>query len=368
MRAVLRLALVAGCLRAADSPSRIFDQAAAALSGGNYAAAEAGFQQVLKLAPNHVGALGNLGVVYSRTGRLDQAIEVYRRALRLSPGDQGLLLNLGLVYIKQDSYAAALPLFRAVVKVDPRNRQVRELLATSELHAGQVSVAVRGFEQLSAEEPDNTAVLYLLGIAYLKQHQPEKARRTLEAFLANAPPVQASFLLCKAYYESELFDEAAGSCRKTLEIDAHFTGAHRELGKVLVSQRSPDATGELSAAVAQDPEDAEALYFLGAALLQEDRVDEAISRLNRARELNPAWWGNYFYLAKAEIQSKQPAQAVPLLEKAAAFNPGESAIFYQLGRTLSALGKTEAAQHAFDRVRELKAGDLEKESRALQKR
>jgi tetratricopeptide (TPR) repeat protein len=367
MRFIACLVLAAGLVCAAEPLAQVFDKAAAALSSGDYAAAEAGFQQVLKASPNHIGALGNLGVVYSKTGRLDKAIGVYRRALRLSPSDKGLLLNLGLAYVKQDSYADALPIFQSLVKAAPGNLQARELLATTELHTGQLTAAVRGLETLSVEDRQNTGLLYLLGIGYLKQNQPEKAHQALEAFLTSAPPAQANFMLCKAYYEAELFDEAAGQCRKSLEIDPSLIGAHRELGKVLVSQRSLDASTELAAAVRQDPNDSEALYFLGAALLQEDRVEEAVTHLERARQLSPGFWGNYFYLGKAKLQLKQTAQAVPLFEKAAALNSSESAVYYQLGRALQALGKTEEANRAMQRVRELKAIGLDKETKAIQK-
>ena len=53
---------------------------------GDYAAAEEGFRRVLNSAPDNIGALGNLGVVYSRTNRLtdaevDEVIDVVRKAL-----------------------------------------------------------------------------------------------------------------------------------------------------------------------------------------------------------------------------------------------------------------------------------------------
>src|SRR5512140_2774114 len=107
--------MAAGLLQAADSLSDVFQRAAAALAAGDYAAAESGFQQVLKASPNHLGALGNLGVVYSRSERPTEAIAVYRRALRLAPNEKGLLLNLGLAHLKSDAHAEALPYFQRVL-------------------------------------------------------------------------------------------------------------------------------------------------------------------------------------------------------------------------------------------------------------
>jgi tetratricopeptide (TPR) repeat protein len=287
-------------------------------------------------------------VVYSCTGRFDKAIAVDKRALRLSPGDKGLLLNLGLAYMKQDSYADALPAFQKLIESDPRNLQVRELLATSGLHVGRIDRAVARLEILCGEDTQNAGIVYLLGVGYLKQNHADKGRRALETFLESAPPDQAGFILCKAYYESERFDEAAGFCRKILEIDPNFAGGHRELGKVFLSQRNPEATQELAVAVRQNANDSEALYFLGASLLQDGRMAEAKRNLERARELNPGFWGNYFYLGKASLQANQAAEAIPLLKKAAELNSSESAIFYQLGRALAATRQQRGgrARHA----------------------
>ena len=358
---LIALLIAVALAHAADPLAKVFDHAVAALSAGNYTAAEAGFQQVLKSQPNHIGALGNLGVVYARTAQWNKSVDIYRRALRLVPNDKGLLLNLGLAYVKQESWTEALPVFQTLVKTDPASPQARTLLATTQLHTGQIAAAIAAFETLRDRDP---GVLYLLGVAYLKQNQPEKGRETLQAFLSTAPPAQAALVLCKAHYESERFAEAAAFCRTALEAesDPAVSGAHRELGKVLLSLRSPDASKELAAAVQQDPADSEAAYFLGAALLQEDRVPEAIRHLERARELKPNFWGSYFYLAKA-----RPAEAIPLLQKAAELNPSESAIFYQLGRALTAAGRPAEAAAAMQRVRELKAQGLAEETKTLQK-
>ena len=86
-------------------------------------------------------------------------------------------------------------------------------------------------------------------------------------------------------------------------MDRNHAGAHRELGKVLVSQRDPAAEKEFAAALEQNPNDSEALYFLGGFLMQADRLQEAVPPLERARDLNPGFWGTYFYLGKMKFQT-----------------------------------------------------------------
>ena len=63
-------------LCAAQSPKEIFDEAVKALAAGDSVTAERGFQAVLRQEPRNVAALSNLGVIYSRTSRADEAITV----------------------------------------------------------------------------------------------------------------------------------------------------------------------------------------------------------------------------------------------------------------------------------------------------
>ncbi len=101
--------------QAQEAPSLeiTFNQALQAMQAGRYPEAEQGLVIVLKGEPDNFAALGNLGVLYSRTHRMAQAISVDQRALRIDPGDPSLLLNLGLAYLKQEQYTQASTLLRA---------------------------------------------------------------------------------------------------------------------------------------------------------------------------------------------------------------------------------------------------------------
>src|ERR1035441_10355982 len=110
MRFTACLWLCAFFLCAAQSAKEVFEGAARALAAGDYETAERGFQSVLREEPRNVAALSNLGVIYSRTNRADQAIAVYRRALQVSPDEKAILLNLGLGYLKQEGHPQGPPI------------------------------------------------------------------------------------------------------------------------------------------------------------------------------------------------------------------------------------------------------------------
>ena len=340
-------------LQAADPMEAVFNKAASALSAHDYAAAEQGFQTVLKAQPANIAALGNLGVVYARTNRPTQAITIYRRALRIAPGDKGLLTNLGLAYVKQEQFAEALPVFEKLA-IDPANQQAHELLATCLLALGKTEPALKILEPL----PANAGVLYMQGVAYVKLKRPEEANAAFAKMMETVGPAQANFLMGKANYETGRFDEAAANFRTVLKTDPTFNGAHRELGKTLLSLRDNDAAeSELRTA---GPDDPEALYFLGG-LLAQSRCEQAIPILTKARGLNPDAWGPLYYLGRCYLEKGKLAKALPALEQAARLKPDEPAIQYQLGRAFQKAGKTTQAQAALVRVQELKAKTLKSE-------
>src|SRR5215475_14550848 len=191
MKCAACVCLCAFVLGAADPVKEIFDRAARALAAADYQNAERGFQSVLREQPRNIAALSNLGVIYSRTNRADQAITTYRRALELSPDDKALLLNLGLVYLRQEDHARALPLFTRVVDIDPHNLQAQQLAAICRAYSGEPAAAIRDLETLRASAPGDENILFLLGFVYLKNHEPVKAKPVFDRMFEAAGPVRA---------------------------------------------------------------------------------------------------------------------------------------------------------------------------------
>ena len=360
MKSAACLCLCAFFLRAAEPAKEIFDGAARALAAGDYETAERGFQSVLREQPRHIAALSNLGVIYSRTNRADQAIAMYHRALKLSPNDEAILLNLGLVYLRQEAHSRALPLFARVVAIDPQHLQARQLLAVCRAYVGQLAPAIHDLEALHAAVPRDEGILFLLGFAYLKNHDAEKAKAIFQLMFEAAGAERAQFLLGKANYEATLFPQAEESFLEVLRLDPKFPGVHLELGKVYISlRRNEEAIRELELVLKENPGDPDASYFLGGLLAQTDRYTEAIPYLEQAKRLKPDSWAPYFYLGKANLRLEQPKEAVVLLQRAVALNPDEASAYYQLGRALQACGREVEARQALRRVSELKAAALD---------
>lgn len=354
MKLAMCLCLCGLLVWAEDASKAAFDQAVASLVAGDYTAAERGFGRVLHEQPRHVGALGNLGIIYSRTNRADRAIAVYLRALKISPDDKVLLLNLGLAYLKQEAHQRAIPAFARVVAIDPKNQQARQLLAVCRISVGELTEAIAELEALRTANPSEVQTLFLLGSAYLKNREPAKAKPVFDQMFALAGPARTQFMLGRASYESALFDRAEESFLEVLRLDPGFAGIHLELGKLYIGQRrSEDAIRELELVLKGNPNDEDANYVLGSLLVQESREAEALTYLERARALKPDSWAIYFQLGKAKLKLGRAPEALVLLQRAVELNPDEPSANYQLARALQACGRKLEASRAFRRAQDL---------------
>jgi tetratricopeptide (TPR) repeat protein len=365
----LAVPLLAISLAAApgDSVRNLFESAAHALSVNDLSTAERGFQQVLSQQPHHVGALGNLGVVYSRLGRFADAVAVYRQGLKIAPGDPQLNLNLGLAYLKQDDYQSAKPHFEKVLAVSPGHAQARELLATTQLFTGEVGRAAAALEQLRAGS-GGPSLLYLLSIAYLKQGRKDEALDMIQRLFAAVQSGQAHFLAGRAYYESTLFDQALAEFDAAKDADSLLPGLCRELGKTYVSlRRAEDARQALNEAVRQDTADAEARYFLGALLVQEGSVAEGVPHLEQARKSRPEFWGSYYYLGKAALANSAAPEAVRLLRRASELHPDDPSVLYQLARALKLAGIEQEANAVSRRLADLRTHTRDREQALVER-
>jgi Flp pilus assembly protein TadD len=159
--------------------------------------------------------------------------------------------------------------------------------------------------------------------------------------------------------DAERFDDAAALCRAA--------GARLELGRALIGIHHSAAIVELTTAVRETPEDPQAHYYLGIALMQQDRIDDAARSLERSRALDANFWGTWFYLGKARLKQDASA-AIPLLQRAAELNANAAIVFYELGLALKAAGREDDARRAMDRVREIRARELHADEEALRKR
>jgi len=65
---------------------------------GDTAGAEKAFEKAIEANANQVVAYNGLGIIYRRSGRLEEAAAIYTAGLKVNPNDEDIHWNLGILY------------------------------------------------------------------------------------------------------------------------------------------------------------------------------------------------------------------------------------------------------------------------------
>ena len=154
---------VGDCQQSPPNPKIVFEEAQRALNAHDYAKAEQGFRDVIKIDPHSAAAYADLGVVYMRRSEYKRAIDAFKNAKKIAPEVAGIDLNLGLAYYHQNDFAAAIPPFTRVLHADPDQAQARYLLGMSYFLTNDFEHTVKTLEPPRGQSRDEFGFLICAG-------------------------------------------------------------------------------------------------------------------------------------------------------------------------------------------------------------
>lgn len=69
--------------------------------------------------PGHAGPWANLGILYTRAGEVDKAVDALQKAVAIRPSDAQIHNQLGVAYRQQGKFDEALRAYNEALKLDP---------------------------------------------------------------------------------------------------------------------------------------------------------------------------------------------------------------------------------------------------------
>jgi Flp pilus assembly protein TadD len=81
---------------------------------------------------DHSGAINNLGVLYAKMGKPDDAIAAFRYGIGIAPDDESLYMNLGRIYVTMGRRDEARALMEQLLERKPDDETARKALAELE--------------------------------------------------------------------------------------------------------------------------------------------------------------------------------------------------------------------------------------------
>jgi tetratricopeptide (TPR) repeat protein len=119
------------------------------------AKAEEAFKRALEKAPSFGLAIYNLGAVYDRQGRVDEAILQLEKIAPYNPNEPVLMFELGLLYLRDDRHDDALVAMRRAVLLSPTYANARWYLALLLEEKGDLDGALEQLREIQKDNMDN---------------------------------------------------------------------------------------------------------------------------------------------------------------------------------------------------------------------
>jgi Tfp pilus assembly protein PilF len=198
------------------------------------------------------------GVMHLREGRVDLALEEFKKAVKEDGKNPYFQKGLGLAYSAKREWKPAIAAFRRALELNPYYVDVRNDLAAALIGSGDREAGKKEFLTAFSDPMNPT---------------PEVSARNLG----------------QAYLEEKNYAEALSWYRTSLGRNKDYPDAYLGIADALAaSGQHEEAVVQLEAAVEQIPDDATLQLALGQALFRAGRYGEARARLEEVVRKDPA--------------------------------------------------------------------------------
>ena len=283
----------------------------------NLAAAQALYEQVRALAPEHLGNLYHLGILALETGRPRAAIDLLTRVIarRAAPDAH---YHLALALQSERRLAEAEAHYREATALKPDYAEAQMNLGNVLAEIGSREEAAACYARVLALDPRAAIAHYNLANMLAALGRPDEAEAHFRAAIAREPAfAEAWGNLGNLLRDRGKPREAEAAYRRALALKPEHAEAHNNLGVMIAARGAlPEAIAHYRRAVGLRPGFVAAHNNLGLALARGGDAAGAVACFRDALRLAPDDLDATHHLARASFAQGQAAAAVALLVRA----------------------------------------------------
>jgi Flp pilus assembly protein TadD len=304
-------------------------------------------EKKLESKPSDADTYGELATLYSREGRLQDAIVCLQAAIKKLPPTMDIFALLGQTLAKVGRYDEALTYLRKAAALNPKHALVQTKLGICLTELGKDEDALVHFQESVRLESSNAGAQFNLGMALGRLGRNSEAGVAFQRVVDLEPEnVQGMTLLGVVLTEEGRQTEAAHYFEKATKLDPNCRDAHERLGTYFADANQHEkAVESFQRAIALE-ESAILNTRLSVSLVSLDRWPEAEAACRRAVELEPDHPGFLVNLAVATARIGKKEEAVELSQRATKIKEDVRA-YAVLGESLSNLNRWAEAEAAY---------------------
>jgi protein O-mannosyl-transferase len=298
---------------------------------------------------------------WKQTGYWKDRETLWTRTLTCTTGNDTAHNNLGYVLFQKGRVDEAIDHFRRTLQIDPNYKDTHYNLANALLQKGNLDEAIVQYREALQLKPDHVEALVNLGNALRQTGKADEAIIQYQKALQTDPDnADARNNLGIVLFQKGRTDEALTQFQKVLQINPDNADAHDNLGSALLQTgKADEAIGQFQMALHSKPDDAQTHYNLGSAFYQKGRMAEAINEYQRALQIkpvNPEVQNNLAWLLATcpDASLRNGNKAVELAQQANEITGRRNPIILNtLAAAFAEAGKFDAAKLTIQRAIEL---------------
>jgi tetratricopeptide (TPR) repeat protein len=316
-------------------------------------------QRVAMSANGDPGPLVDLGDRYFQDGDTPLAVQTWKRILSVVQPRAKALCALGDVYLEHDMTSDALSAYKEAVQLDPSNLAYKKALAAAYERTRGYREARALYEEIVAKAKEKgdkalgrecrTRIVTLWGLERILEQQLPALRR---AFGGTPPDLEAGRMLAEAQLHLRRLPDAEITLRQVIAVAPGDGESYLALERVLVQEsKIAEAITVLERLAQVETKRARELYErMAQYALQIYKDEEAIRYAARAVELNPEDAEGHRRLGEMYRSKQDIDHAIVEFRAAITKNDRLFPVYFELADMLLSKGQTDEADRLFRRV------------------
>ena len=260
---------------------------------GNYDESAEALEKLLTIDPSNVVVEKLLSEVYTRAGKIDEALKIINDIIDLTPDDLDARERKAQLLIKKSDWAGAADEYNYILEkpdipLDTKIKVGISFFAQSFKDSIMIGYAKKLFEKVDKDTTDWQVKMYL-GAIDLTEKKDSAALGYFDEVKTLAPEdSQAWSQLGGLFFDNRHYDEAITVMNEAYQLFPQDFVVNLLLGLSLAQKgRHSEAVEYLKTAIDINPNDINALSAYGYSLSQLKENDEAILYLKKALAIHP---------------------------------------------------------------------------------
>ena len=198
------------------------------------------YNKILKINPNHLATLSNLGIMFQGLREYQEAKDCYEKTIKIDPNHGDAHYNLGVIFQTLGEVQKAKDCYEKVIMINPNYVNAHNNLGVIFKELGQIKKAKDCYEKVIQINPNFLPAINNLGVIFKLLDQIQKAKDCYEKVIQINPNyLDANNNLGNIFKELKEYQKAKDCYEKVIQINPNYADAYNNLGIIYADLGEP---------------------------------------------------------------------------------------------------------------------------------